>query len=117
MGRDHLGLQAVEELGGPLGVRRGAPYTEATVVLNQDETLFLCTDGVLHSVDGRREPFGEARLAAALAHSRGMSARDRTEMVLRTVQAHVGADGILAGDLVCLVMRRLLPVTETAEAV
>jgi sigma-B regulation protein RsbU (phosphoserine phosphatase) len=111
-------VQYLSEAGGqPLGVRRGAPYTEATTVLAQDETLFLCTDGILHSVDARREPFGEARLAAALAHSRGMSARDRTEMVLRTVQAHVGADGVLAGDLVCLVMRRLLPVTETAEAV
>ncbi|WP_042695688.1 PP2C family protein-serine/threonine phosphatase [Azospirillum sp. B506] len=109
-------VQYLSEAGGqPLGVRRGAPYGEATATLAQDETLFLCTDGVLQSVDGRREPFGEARLAAALAHSRGMSARDRTEMVLRTVQAHVGADGILAGDLVCLVMRRLLPVTETAE--
>lgn len=111
-------VQFLSEAGGqPLGVRRGAPYSEATALLTQDETLFLCTDGVLHSVDGHREPFGEARLAAALAHSRGMSARDRTEMVLRTVQAHVGADGILAGDLVCLVMRRLLPVTETAETV
>ncbi|MBY6263181.1 HAMP domain-containing protein [Azospirillum sp. 412522] len=102
--------------GQPLGVRRGVPYGEATVVLNQDETLFLCTDGVLHSVDGRREPFGEERLAAALASSRGMSARDRTETVLRAVQAHAGMDGMIAGDLVCLVMRRLLPVTETAEA-
>ncbi|WP_395453050.1 PP2C family protein-serine/threonine phosphatase [Azospirillum melinis] len=111
-------VQYLSEAGGPaLGVRRGAPYGEATAVLTQDDTLFLCTDGVLQSVDGQREPFGEARLAAALAHSRGMSVRDRTEMVLRTVQAHVGANGILAGDLVCLVMRRLLPVTETAEAV
>ncbi|CAO3359332.1 PP2C family protein-serine/threonine phosphatase [Azospirillum melinis] len=111
-------VQFLSEAGGPpLGVRRGAPYSEATSVMTQDDTLFLCTDGVLHSVDGHREPFGEARLAAALAHSRGMSVRDRTEMVLRTVQAHVGADGILAGDLVCLVMRRLLPVTETVEAV
>ncbi|MBK1839027.1 SpoIIE family protein phosphatase [Azospirillum sp. YIM B02556] len=112
------GVEFLSATGGqPLGVRRGAPYTEATVVLNQDETLFLCTDGVLRSVDGQREPFGEERLAAALAHSRGMSVRDRTEMVLRSVQAHAGTDGVIAGDLVCLVMRRLLPVTEAAEAV
>ncbi|CAO3431376.1 PP2C family protein-serine/threonine phosphatase [Azospirillum endophyticum] len=112
------GVEFLSAAGGPpLGVRRGAPYTEATVVLNQDETLFLCTDGVLRSVDGQREPFGEERLAAALAHSRGMSVRDRTEMVLRAVQAHAGTDGVIAGDLVCLVMRRLLPVTEAAEAV
>ncbi|GLR78184.1 SpoIIE family protein phosphatase (plasmid) [Azospirillum oryzae] len=112
------GVEFLTAAGGlALGVRRGAPYAEATVTLNQDETLFLCTDGVLRSIDGQREPFGEERLAAALAHSRGMSARDRTELVLRSVQSHVGADGLIAGDLVCLVMRRLLPVTEAAEAV
>lgn len=111
------GVEFLSAAGGPaLGIRRGAPYTEATVVLNQDETLFLCTDGVLQSVDGQREPFGEDRLAAALAHSRGMSARDRAEFVLRSVQAHT-AEGAVAGDLVCLAVRRLLPVTEAVEAV
>lgn len=111
------GVEFLSAAGGPaLGIRRGAPYTEATVVLNQDETLFLCTDGVLQSVDGQREPFGEDRLAAALAHSRGMSARDRAEFVLRSVQAHA-AEGAVAGDLVCLAVRRLLPVTEAVEAV
>ncbi|PWC34028.1 SpoIIE family protein phosphatase [Azospirillum sp. TSO35-2] len=112
------GVEFLSEAGGPaLGVRRGAPYAEATVVLNQDETLFLCTDGVLRSADAQREPFGEARLASALQLSRGMSARDRADLVLRSVQAHAGTDGVLAGDLVCLVMRRLLPVAEAAEAV
>ena len=111
------GVEFLSAAGGPaLGIRRGAPYGEATTLLNQDETLFLCTDGVLQSVDGQREPFGEERLAAALAHSRGMSARDRAELVLRSVQAHA-AEGAVAGDLVCLAMRRLLPVTEAVEAV
>ena len=111
------GVEFLSAAGGPaLGIRRGAPYTEAALVLNQDETLFLCTDGVLNSVDVQREPFGEERLAAALTHSRGMSARDRAEFILRSVQAHA-ADGALAGDLVCLSMRRLLPVTEAVEAV
>ncbi|KAA0575444.1 SpoIIE family protein phosphatase [Azospirillum sp. B21] len=110
-------VEFLSAAGGPaLGIRRGAPYGEATTVLNQDETLFLCTDGILQSVDGQREPFGEERLAAALTHSRGMSARDRAELVLRSVQAHA-AEGAVTGDLVCLAMRRLLPVTEAAEAV
>ncbi|AWB08904.1 protein phosphatase (plasmid) [Azospirillum humicireducens] len=111
------GVEFLSAAGGPaLGIRRGAPYGEAATVLNQDETLFLCTDGLLQSVNGQREPFGEERLAAALAHGRGMSARDRAELVLRSVQGHVG-EGAVAGDLVCLVMRRLLPVTEAVEAV
>ncbi|ALG73088.1 protein phosphatase [Azospirillum thiophilum] len=112
------GVEFLSAVGGPaLGVRRGAPYGEATVILNQDESLFLCTDGVLRSIDGQRDAFGEERLAATLAASRGMSARDRAELVLRTVHAHTQSGGVIAGDLVCLVLRRLLPVSETAEAV
>ncbi|MBP2299323.1 PP2C family protein-serine/threonine phosphatase [Azospirillum picis] len=110
-------VQFLTTAGGPaLGVRRGASYAEASVVLNQDEALFLCTDGILRSADGQHEPFGEERLAAALALGRGMSARDRAEVVLRSVQAHAGTTGVIAGDLVCLVMRRLLPVEGEAEA-
>ncbi len=108
-------VDPLTEAGGPaLGVRKGAPYGEATTALSQDDALFLCTEGLLRSVDARREAFGEERLIALLQQSRGMSARDRAELVLRSVQAHGGAEGV-AGDLVCLVLRRLLPVTETAE--
>ncbi|MGF7176831.1 PP2C family protein-serine/threonine phosphatase [Azospirillum doebereinerae] len=110
-------VEPLTETGGPaLGVRKGAPYAEGTATLQQDDSLFLCTEGVLRSADAQRVPFGEERLIALLQQSRGMSARDRAELVLRSVQAHAGPEGV-AGDLVCLVLRRLLPVAETAEAV
>lgn len=110
-------VEPLAEVGGPaLGVRRGAPYGEAETLLAQDDALFLCTEGVLRSADAQRQPFGEERLVALLQQSRGMSARDRAELVLRSVQAHAGPEGV-AGDLVCLVLRRLLPVAEVAEAV
>ncbi|WP_085554549.1 PP2C family protein-serine/threonine phosphatase [Azospirillum agricola] len=110
-------VEPLTEAGGPaLGVRKGSPYGEATSVLGQDDALFLCTEGLLRSVDARREPFGEERLVALLQQSRGLSARDRAELVLRSVQAHAGPEGV-AGDLVCLVLRRLLPVAEAAETV
>ncbi len=110
-------VEPLTEAGGPaLGVRKGAPYGEAASVLNQDDALFLCTDGVLRAVDIHRDPFGEERLAAVLQQGRSLSARDRAELVLRSVELHSGPEG-LSGDLVCLVLRRLLPVAETAEAV
>lgn len=52
------------DAGGPaLGVRKGIPYGEAVARLEQEDTLFLCTEGVLRAVNAQREPFGEERLA------------------------------------------------------
>ncbi|MBK3735824.1 SpoIIE family protein phosphatase, partial [Azospirillum brasilense] len=102
------------DAGGPaLGVRKGIPYGEAVTRLEQEDTLFLCTEGVLRAVNAQREPFGEERLAAVLHQGRGLSARDRSELLLRAVEAHVGAGG-QTGDIVCLTVRRLLPASELA---
>lgn len=102
------------DAGGPaLGVRKGIPYGEAVTRLEQDDTLFLCTEGVLRAVNAQREPFGEERLAAVLHQGRGLSARDRSELLLRAVEAHVGPGG-QTGDIVCLTVRRLLPAAELA---
>ncbi|MBP2290520.1 PP2C family protein-serine/threonine phosphatase [Azospirillum rugosum] len=105
-------VQALADAGGPaLGVRKGVPYGEAIIRLDQEDTLFLCTDGLLRAPNAEREPFGEERLAAALAHGHGRSARDRIETVLHALGNHVGTQG-LAGDVVCLTVRRLLPAAE-----
>lgn len=102
------------DAGGPaLGVRKGIPYGEAVTRLEQEDTLFLCTEGVLRAVNAGREPFGEERLAAVLHQGRGLSARDRSELLLRAVEAHVGPGG-QTGDIVCLTVRRLLPASELA---
>lgn len=103
-------VEVLADAGGPaLGVRRGAPYGEAITLIGADDTLFLCTDGVLKAPNALREPFGEARLAAALQQGRGLAARDRAEVVLRAVEAHAGG---LPGDLVCLAVRRLIAADE-----
>lgn len=102
------------DAGGPaLGVRKGIPYGEAVTRLEQEDTLFLWTEGVLRAVNAQREPFGEERLAAVLHQGRGLSARDRSELLLRAVEAHVGPGG-QTGDIVCLTVRRLLPAAELA---
>ncbi|MFP3533989.1 Rieske 2Fe-2S domain-containing protein, partial [Burkholderia sp. SIMBA_042] len=41
-------------------------HSEAVSRLEQEDTLFLCTEGVLRAVNAAREPFGEERLAAVL---------------------------------------------------
>lgn len=105
-------VETLADAGGPaLGVRKGVPYGEAVTRLDQEETLFLCTDGLLRAVNAQREPFGEERLAAALAHGHGRSARDRAEAVLQALGGHIGGEG-LTGDIVCLTVRRLIPAAE-----
>ena len=107
-------ILSLADAGGPaLGVRKGIPYGEAVTRLEQDDTLFLCTEGVLRAVNAMREPFGEERLAAVLQQGRGLSARDRSELLLRAVESHVGPGG-QTGDIVCLTVRRLLPAAELA---
>lgn len=109
-------VEPLTEAGGPvLGTRKSVTFAEATVVLNQDDTLFLCTDGVLRTLDQQRIPFGAERFGAVLQQGRVLSARDRAELVLRAVEAHAGPEG-LAGDLLCLVLRRLLPVAAEGDA-
>lgn len=108
-------VESLADIGGPaLGVRRGSPYGEGISVLSQDDVLFVCTDGLLKAADPARDPFGEDRLATVLHQGRGLSARDRAEQVVRTVQAHVGHPDGLSGDLVGLVVRRLLPASAAA---
>ncbi|WP_245986850.1 PP2C family protein-serine/threonine phosphatase [Azospirillum thermophilum] len=111
------GVDWLHEAGGPaLGVRRGVPYTEGATVLNQDDSLVLCTDGFLQVTNAGQEPFGEERMAAVLHQGRGLSARDRVEMLLRAVEAHAGGQQALTGDLLCLAMRRLVPAVMPEEA-
>ena len=104
---------SLADAGGPaLGVRKGAPFGEAITRLDQDDTLFLCTDAMLRATNAHREPFGEERLAAVLHQGRGLSARDRTELVLRAIEAHVDGRQGLPGDILCLSVRRLVPAAE-----
>ncbi len=104
---------SLTDAGGPaLGVRKGAPFGEAITRLDQDDTLFLCTDAMLRATNAHREPFGEERLAAVLHQGRGLSARDRTELVLRAIEAHVAGREGLPGDILCLSVRRLVPAAE-----
>ncbi|MBP2315794.1 PP2C family protein-serine/threonine phosphatase [Azospirillum soli] len=110
-------VESLADAGGPaLGVRKGVPYGEAITRLDQDDALFLCTDMVLKAGNAVHEPFGEERLAAVLHQGRALSARDRSELVLRAVEAHTGGEW-LPGDIVCLTVRRLVPaLADTVEA-
>ena len=60
----------VLEPGLALGIRENAVYTNQRLCLEAGDTLFLYTDGVTEAMNGRKELFGEKRLAAALSRLR-----------------------------------------------
>ncbi|WP_207458369.1 SpoIIE family protein phosphatase [Azospirillum sp. SYSU D00513] len=109
-------VERLSDAGGPaLGVRKGVAYGEASLVLRQEDTVFLHTESIVKAVNANREPFGEERLAATLQQGRNFAVRDRAELVVRAVEAHAGVEGI-PGDIACLVLRRLHPSAELPAA-
>ncbi|MBJ3776340.1 PP2C family protein-serine/threonine phosphatase [Acuticoccus mangrovi] len=99
---------AVSELpraGDPaLAVIEDFEFTEATVTLHPDDTLFLFTDGVTEAFNADSQAFGDARLVdtVALHHTDDAAALD--EAVRDAVVAfEKGAER--ADDLTCLTLR------------
>jgi sigma-B regulation protein RsbU (phosphoserine phosphatase) len=68
--------------GRPLGLLPGGGYEEERVALAPADLLFLYTDGLTEAENAAEEPFGEARLVAALREA----ARDGVDGVLRHVE-------------------------------
>jgi len=92
------------EAGIILGVEPGAVYQTARVSLAPDDQLFLYTDGVTEAFNASDEPFGEARLEAALARGAPSSAA-----VVETVAAALAAFAGIApqsDDIAMLALRR-----------
>jgi serine phosphatase RsbU (regulator of sigma subunit) len=73
---------ALEATGRPLGLLPGGGYEERRVALAPADLLFLYTDGLTEAENASEEPFGEARLVAALR----AAARDGVDGVLRHVE-------------------------------
>jgi sigma-B regulation protein RsbU (phosphoserine phosphatase) len=99
---------AVEELprtgGMALGVMDGMPYTEASVTLQVDDTLFLYTDGISEAMNAAGQEFTERRLSAVLAEAQGEAVDLVLQRVTDAVQAFVGA-APQSDDITCLVLR------------
>jgi serine phosphatase RsbU (regulator of sigma subunit) len=73
---------ALEPTGRPLGLLPGGGYEERRVALAPADLLFLYTDGLTDAENAVEEPFGEARLVAALREA----ARDDVGGVLQRVE-------------------------------
>ena len=69
----------------PIGMMKGMPYQEASVVFNLGDVLVIYSDGITESVNEKDEEFGEERLVEVVRHNLNRTAsgvRDRIDEAL-----------------------------------
>jgi sigma-B regulation protein RsbU (phosphoserine phosphatase) len=99
-------VEAIEGAAGVvLGIKPDATYATGALMLGLDETLFLYTDGVTEAFNAADEPFGEARLEAALSCEARSSAAV-VHAIGAAVAAFVGS-APRTDDIAMLAIRRV----------
>jgi len=93
----------------PLGTRLPTCFASIEAPLAPGDTWLLVSDGALETRDHQGEPFGEARLAAALRRSAGAGARALLDELLAELERHRG--GHPAEDDLTLVAIRRSPLS------
>lgn len=87
-----------------LGVIEGAKYAEASISLNEGDTLFLYTDGISEAMDSAGKEFTDDRLRQALQDSHHNNVDLVLEGVTDAVETFVG-QAEQSDDITCLVVR------------
>ncbi len=91
----------------PLGTRLPTCFASTEAPLAPGDVWLLVSDGALEACDRRDEPFGEARLAAALARcaAGGAAARALLDELIAEIDRHRGGRAA-EDDLTLVVVRR-----------
>ena len=93
------------DAGGPvIGLLNVATYEFASVNLNVDDLIVVCSDGVTEARSTSGEEFGRDRMSAAVAGSHGLSADAVLERLLTAVR-QFSAGAPQADDITVLVLR------------
>lgn len=94
------------ELGGlVVGFLGSQKYTEATLTLEEGETLFIYSDGVTEAMNAAHDQFEEERLEALLGELGSTPAREIVQRVRKAVRTHAGS-APQNDDITMLVVRR-----------
>ncbi len=65
----------------PIGLFEDEQYEDCTIQLESDSRLYLYSDGVIEAMNSQREIFGQARLVAALQHTRHINLQASVESI------------------------------------
>jgi len=88
-----------------LGLMPHAAYQSRKMTLNENEILFLYTDGITEAMDSHNNEFGEERLLEVLRKNRYSPAKEIMEQVIQNVSEFVG-DSVRNDDMTIVVIKR-----------
>jgi sigma-B regulation protein RsbU (phosphoserine phosphatase) len=99
-------VELLATTGLPVGMFAKAVYEEGRLQLSQGDLLMLYSDGVTEASDLREEDFGMDRVIEVLKNHRALSARELSDLMIKTIDAFVGA-APQHDDITLMVMKRL----------
>jgi len=107
-------FERLERGGLPIGIEPASFYETGTARLGRGALLLIFTDGLVETVNGRNEEFGESRMMNALNAIPGESARETIRHLFAEADAFAGATR-QHDDITCLAIRAALSEGEAAD--
>ena len=101
-------LEKLEAGGLPLGIESDAVFESGSIQLEPGDALILYTDGVVEAFNASGEDFGNERWLAAIRELPEVSAEETLRLLMRKVDAFVGATR-QSDDITCLIFRTARP--------
>ncbi len=84
-------IEALLPTGAAIGLVEEATFSQSTTILRPGDRLVLYTDGVVESMDGEKQLFGQERLEGLLRENPDASARDVIGLLKARLQQFSGA--------------------------
>lgn len=88
----------------PLGTLEDYSYKQDSIILKQNETLFLYTDGITEAVSKNGEFFGDERLDALLKDNASLSLKEMGGVIIATLNEFQGETQF--DDITYMMLRR-----------
>jgi sigma-B regulation protein RsbU (phosphoserine phosphatase) len=100
-------IKQLPQVGGIiLGAMKDVEFQSNVIMLKQDESIFLFTDGVTEAFNKNEEEFNEKRLEEVLINKNGFAPKDFVQQVFEEVQTFT--NGVeQSDDITCLALKYL----------
>ncbi len=95
----------------PLGIYKDKTYKSSTIELGLNDTLILFTDGVIDSIDTKKQHYGTERLEKNIQNLTDLSSEEVVGKLLKSILIYEG--GSLQSDDITLLALKYLNKTET----
>jgi sigma-B regulation protein RsbU (phosphoserine phosphatase) len=98
--------ETLETLGVAMGLFESAEYVEKTATLHEEDVLVLYTDGITEVINAAAEEFGEERLEKLVVQHASRSAKELSELIVKTTAAFAQDQGAFDDETLIVIKRR-----------